>query len=366
MKTTFRIMAIALGICALGVISIYSSTMGTSDSFWQSHSFRQLTWILIGIAAFNFFSRFNYRRLWDWMYVIYGFTVFLLFLVFVLGIVRLGAQRWLKVAWFSLQPSEGAKLIVLIFLARYFSRKSVDTVFLKNRSLGIFKALLLPFFFVMLPVGFIIEQPDLGSGTIILILFLAMLFLSNIKFRYLLGIFLCLLIAFPFAWHSMRPYQKQRIAVFMNPNADPLGAGYTVTQSKIAIGSGGFLGKGWLSGTQSQLHFLPESHTDFIFSTFSEEWGFVGDMLLLALYFLLINEGFRIAHATSDDFGRLLSLGISVLLLIQCAINAAMNLGLAPIVGIPLPLMSYGGSSVITTFIALGILANINKTRAVF
>ena len=366
MNTTLRILAAALGICVIGLISIYSSTLGNSASFWQSNVFRQLTWVMIGIAAYQFFSRFNYRRLWDWMYLVYGVTVFLLFLVFVLGIVRLGAQRWLNFAWFNFQPSEAAKLIVLIFLARYFSRKSVDTVFLKNRSLGIFKALLLPFFFVMLPVGFIVEQPDLGSGTIIMILFLCMLYLSNIKLRYLIGVLLCLLIAMPFAWHSMRPYQKQRVTVFMNPNADPLGAGYTVTQSKIAIGSGGFFGKGWLSGTQSQLHFLPESHTDFIFSTFSEEWGFFGDVLLLALYFLLINEGFKIAHATSDDFGKLLSLGVSILLLVQCSINVAMNLGLAPIVGIPLPLMSYGGSSVITTFIGLGILANINKTRAVF
>ena len=154
--------------------------------------------------------------------------------------------------------------------------------------------------------------------------------------------------------------------VFLNPNIDPLGAGYTVIQAKIAIGSGGIFGKGWLSGTQSQLHFLQESHTDFIFATFAEEWGFLGGCLLLFLYYLLIREGIRVSQRTSDNFGRLLSLGISLMLGIQVFINIAMNLGLAPVVGLPLPLMSYGGSSIMTTFIALGILVNINRTRAVF
>jgi rod shape determining protein RodA len=164
----------------------------------------------------------------------------------------------------------------------------------------------------------------------------------------------------------LRDYQKDRLMVFLNPNIDPLGAGYTMIQSKVAIGSGGFLGKGWLSGTQGQLYFLPEAHTDFVFAIFSEEWGLLGAVVLLVLYYLLIRQGILIAQKTSDDFGKLLAFGISLMLGIQVFVNIAMNLGLAPIVGLPLPLMSYGGSSVITTFIALGILANIDKTRAVF
>jgi rod shape determining protein RodA len=170
----------------------------------------------------------------------------------------------------------------------------------------------------------------------------------------------------PFMWYLLRDYQKDRLMVFLNPNIDPLGAGYTVIQSKIAIGSGSFFGRGWLLGTQSQLRFLPESHTDFIFATFSEEWGLLGSAGLLFLYYLLIRQSFLIAQRTQDYFGRLMALGISLMLSIQVIINVAMNIGVAPIVGISLPLMSYGGSSVFVTFIALGILVNIDKTRAVF
>jgi rod shape determining protein RodA len=215
-------------------------------------------------------------------------------------------------------------------------------------------------------LALIIEQPDLGSGLMILFLFAALLYLTQVKLRYIaLFIFIAALPA-PFLWNFLRDYQKQRLLVFLNPNIDPLGAGYTVIQSKIAIGSGCFLGKGWLSGTQGQLHFLPEAHTDFIFATFTEEWGFLGAMVLLSLYFLLIRQGFLIAQRTQDDFGKLLAYGISLMLGIQVFTNVAMTMGLAPVVGLPLPLMSYGGSSVFVTFIALGILVSIDRKRAVF
>jgi rod shape determining protein RodA len=199
-----------------------------------------------------------------------------------------------------------------------------------------------------------------------MLIFFTMLYLGGIRMRYIVTLLLIVLLSLPAAWHVLRDYQKERLMVFLNPNLDPLGAGYTIIQSKIAIGSGGFLGKGWLSGTQSQLHFLPEAHTDFIFATASEEWGLLGGILLLLLYYSLIHQGIKIAWRTGDHFGKLLALGISCLLGAQVFINIAMNLGLAPVVGIPLPLMSYGGSSVLTTFISLGILVNINKTRAVF
>jgi len=215
-------------------------------------------------------------------------------------------------------------------------------------------------------MGLIIEQPDLGTGMILLFLFIAMLFLTNVRLRYIVALLSLVLLPMPFMWHLLKDYQKDRLLVFLNPNIDPLGAGYTVIQSKIAIGSGGFFGRGWLSGTQSQLRFLPEAHTDFIFAGFSEEWGLLGGIGLLFLYYLLIRQGFLIAQRTQDHFGKLMAYGISLMLSIQVAINIAMNMGLAPVVGIPLPLMSYGGSSVFVTFIALGILVNIDKTRAVF
>ncbi|MBU2258053.1 MAG: rod shape-determining protein RodA, partial [Candidatus Omnitrophica bacterium] len=231
---------------------------------------------------------------------------------------------------------------------------------------GTFKGLIVPFIFTIIPVGLIIDQPDLGSGAIIIFLFVLMLYLGRVKLRHILVFLMVIFLLMPVSWNFLRDYQKDRIMVFLNPNIDPLGAGYTIIQSKIAIGSGGILGKGWLSGTQSQLHFLPESHTDFIFATFAEEWGFFGGVMLMLLYYLLIRQGIYIAECTHDHFGKLLAWGISMLLAVEVVVNLAMNMGFAPVVGLPLPLMSYGGSSVCVTFIALGILVNINKRRAVF
>jgi len=365
-NSRFFILAIMSLIIVMGILSIYSGTYRKEGEIWQAIYQRQILWVLFGIAFFIFSSNFNYRRLWDWVHFFYAAVILLLLLVFITGVVRLGAQRWLRIAWFNFQPSEFAKLSIVLFLARYFSKKSVDDVSLASRKMGVFRGMVLPFVLVAIPMGLVVEQPDLGSGVMILTLFIAVLFITGIKFRYVFILLLFLVLPVPFFWHALRDYQKERLLVFLNPNIDPLGAGYTVIQSKIAIGSGAFFGKGWLSGTQSQLHFLPESHTDFIFATFAEQWGFLGSSVLLLLYFLLIRQGLMIAERTRDDFGKLLAYGISLMLSIQVFINIAMTLGLAPVVGVPLPLMSYGGSSIIITCIALGILANIDRTRAVF
>ncbi|MDD5409536.1 MAG: rod shape-determining protein RodA [Candidatus Omnitrophica bacterium] len=367
MRNSFlRILILALIISSLGVLSIYSSTYQKEGTAWQDIHKRQMLWLIIGLACFFIMSQVSYRRLWDFNYFIYGVAIFFLFLVFALGIIRLGAQRWLRFAWFNFQPSEFAKLAVIIFLARYFSRKSVDDISLLSSKFGIFKGIILPFIFVAVPMFLIIEQPDLGSGLMLLLVFVFLLYLTNVRLKYILILMFILMLPLPFFWHFLRDYQKQRLLVFLNPNIDPLGAGYTVIQSRIAIGSGGLLGKGWLSGTQSQLFFLPESHTDFVFATFSEQWGLLGSSLLLIMYYLIIRQGFIIAQRTQDSFGKLLAYGISLLLALQVSINIAMNMGLAPVVGLPLPLMSYGGSSVLVTFIALGILVNIDRTRSVF
>jgi rod shape determining protein RodA len=325
-----------------------------------------MLWVILGAILFLIISNINYRRFCDWTYLLYVLALFFLLLVLFLGSVRLGAQRWLRFGWFNFQPSELAKIVMTIFLARYFSRKSAEDVSLLSGKFGIFRGLILPLFFVAIPMGLIIEQPDLGTGMILFFLFIAMLFLTNVKLRYIFTLIVLAIVPLPFLWHLLKGYQKDRLLVFLNPNIDPLGAGYTVIQSKIAIGSGGFWGRGWLLGTQSQLRFLPEAHTDFIFAGFSEEWGLLGGIGLLFLYFLLIRQGFLIAQRTQDHFGKLMAFGISLMLSIRVIINVAMNMGLAPIVGIPLPLMSYGGSSVFVTFIVLGILVNIDKTRAVF
>lgn len=365
-RTDTVILVIALAIVCIGISTIFSSNYQKENWLYEGMYKRQISWAIIGLIFFVFMSHFNYRRLWDWTYFLYAMVVFLLSMVFILGVVRLGAQRWLKFVWFNVQPSELAKLIMVILIARYFSTKSIDDISLGTRKFGIFRALILPLLFAALPMGLIVEQPDLGSAAMIFLIFFAMLFLSGVRLKHVFTFLLTLVVSLPLAWTFLRDYQKERLMVFLNPNADPLGAGYTVIQSQIAIGSGGFLGKGWLSGTQSQLHFLPESHTDFIFATFVEEWGFLGGAFLLFLYFLLVRHGFIIALRTSDYFGKLLAYGISLMLCLQIVTNIAMNMGLAPVVGLPLPLMSYGGSSVAVTFMALGILANIDRTRAVF
>ena len=361
-----KILFIALFIAGIGILSIYSSTYQREGALGLVTYKRQIVWTLLGAIFFIIMSNVNYRRFWDWTYFLYAFALLLLSLVFILGIVRLGAQRWLKFYGFNFQPSELVKLIVLIFLARYFSVKSVDDVSMAVSSFGISRAVILPFIFVAIPMGLVFLQPDLGTATTIFFIFLSLLYLSQARLRYIVILLSIIILSLPIFWHFLRDYQKDRLQVFLNPNIDPLGAGYTVIQSKIAIGSSGFFGKGWLGGTQSQLHFLPESHTDFIFATFVEEWGFLGSAVLLCLYYLLIRLGLLIAQRTTDHFGRLLAYGISLMLGVQACINIAMNLGIAPVVGLPLPLMSYGGSSMLITFMALGILANIDKRRAVF
>jgi rod shape determining protein RodA len=366
MNAKFIILAIALIIVTAGILSIYSSTYQKEGGLWQQTYQRQLVWAFLGIVSFLLISNLNYRRFWDWTYFLYAAGLLFLFLVFILGSVRLGAQRWLRIAWFNFQPSESLKLILVIFLARYFSKKSISDISLVSFKLGIFRGLILPLLFVAIPAVFIIEQPDLGSAAMLILIFFAMLYLSGAKLRYVALFSLGTLISLPIFWQILRAYQKERLLVFLNPNIDPLGAGYTIIQSKIAIGSGGFFGKGWLSGTQSQLHFLPESHTDFIFATFSEEWGLVGGGILLFLYYLLIRQGLVITQRTKDAFGKLLAFGVTLLLATQVFVNIAMNLGLAPVVGLPLPLMSYGGSSMVVTFIALGILMSIDQRRGVF
>lgn len=360
------ILIIAVLIACMGIISIYSSTYQKESTLWQVIYQRQILWVAMGLVVFLMLSNFNYRRFWDITYILYAAMLIFLFLVFLLGITRSGAQRWLRIAWFNFQPSELAKLIVIIFLSRYFSRKSANDISLFTSRLDISRGLILPFLFVAIPMGLIIEQPDLGSGMMLLFFLIVILYLTGVKLRYIFILLLIFCLPLPLFWHFLHDYQKQRLLVFLNPNIDPLGAGYTIINSKIAIGSGGILGKGWLSGTQSQLHFLPESHTDFVFATFAEEWGFLGCVVLLGLYYFLIRQGVLIAQRTNDHFGKLLALGISLMLGLQIFINIAMNLGLAPVVGLPLPLMSYGGSSVFVTFIALGILVNIDKTRSVF
>jgi len=287
----------------------------------------------------------------------------LLLIVASSGLIRLGAQRWLRILWFNFQPSELMKLIVVIFLARYFSKQGMS---LRQdvEEWGFPKAVLVPFVFIFLPMYLILNQPDLGTAIFILLIFITMLFIAQVNLKFIIFILVGIIFSSPLFWLFLKEYQRVRLLVFLNPNADPLGKGYTIIQSRIAVASGGVLGRGWLEGSQSQLHFLPESHTDFIFATFAEQWGFIGSLVLLLFYYLLIRYSLRVAQKAPDYFGYLLAGGIAIILSTQILINIAMTMGLAPVVGLPLPLLSYGGSSLLVTFISVGILMNIEKRIA--
>ena len=255
-----------------------------------------------------------------------------------------------------MQPSEIAKLGVIVMLAKYYAKFSnVNGLSLRE--------LIRPFFIVLLPFGLIVNQPDLGTAMLILLIAASMTFFVKIEKKTLACMMSVCIVAIPMVWFLLKGYQKQRIMTFLNPDRDPLGAGYHIIQSKIAIGSGMLTGKGFLKGTQNVLSFLPEQHTDFILSVLAEEWGFVGTGMLVMVYLLLIVWGLNIAHGCRDAFGLILSVGITSLLFWQVFINIAMVMGLMPVVGVPLPLISYGGSSVVTTVISIGILINVSMRR---
>src|SRR3989338_5057723 len=277
MKTAkdYLIPIVAFLITSLSLLTLYSAVYIKGPFREGSVFIRQLSWILLGWFAYFIFSRLSYRRLINFIYPFYFLVIFFLLLVLVIGMMRLGAQRWIKLWWFNFQPSEFAKLAVILMFSLYFSRKGLGDIRLDTRSLSFFKGLVLPFLIIAVPFGLILKQPDLGTALLLVFIFLGVVYFSGVKTRYI-TLVLVLGIAFsPLAWNHLKGYQKDRIAVFLNPDSDPLGAGYTIIQSKIAIGSGRLWGKGWLSGTQGQLNFLPEAHTDFIFGIVAEEIGFL-------------------------------------------------------------------------------------------
>lgn len=358
---SYTIPACVLLITALSLFMLYSASYAKGPFAESSVFLRQSLWIFLGWIAYLFFGRLSYRKLIGFIYPFFGAVIFSLLLVLIIGGVRLGAQRWIKIWWFNFQPSEFAKLAVILILSRYFSRMGLDQIRLSVGNLSFLKGMALPFLIIAIPFALIVKQPDLGTALLLLFIFLAMAYLAGVKLRYILSV-LALGIAFsPVFWHFLKDYQKDRLLVFLNPSSDPLGAGYTIIQSQIAIGSGRLFGKGWLSGTQGQLNFLPEAHTDFIFGIFSEEAGFLGCALLIGIYFVLIQSAFLASERTEDNFGRFFCFGIGLELALQVYINISMTMGLSPVVGLPLPLMSYGGSSMLVTFIGLGIVQNIIK-----
>ena len=271
---------------------------------------------------------------------------------------RLGAHRWIRIAGFNFQPSELAKLSVILVLSRFFMSNRPE--FISKRKM------LIPFVVVGVPFLLILKEPDLGTGLLLLPTFLAMLYLWGLKPKYLLILIAVSVTLSPALFLCLKEYQRTRLLVFINPNLDPLGAGYTIIQSKIATGSGGFFGKGFMGGTQNYLQFLPERHTDFIFGVVGEEGGFIASLAIVTLFWCIVKKGYSISGTTPDGFGSQLACGVTTLIGLQAIINLGMTMGLLPVVGVPLPLVSYGGTSVIITMIFIGLLLNIKMHRPLF
>jgi rod shape determining protein RodA len=291
-------------------------------------------------------------------YLLYWISIVLLFWVSIAGDARLGAQRWLSIGPLSIQPSEFAKMATVLALANYLgSHHSWEK---ENRII------LTALGMVLLPLVLILRQPDLGTALLLIPMTVVLLLLWGIRYRYLIGTVLLGFLSAPFLWGLLKEYQKKRILVFLNPNLDPLGAGYTAMQSRIAVGSGGLLGKGYLAGTQTQLQFVPEHHTDFVFCVIGEELGYLGSLILLILYGFLFRAAFQIMEQTTDVKAKLLISGVLAVLFSQVFINVGMSFGLMPITGITLPLVSYGGSSFIATMIAVGFILSVYRERSIF
>ncbi|NJD67668.1 MAG: rod shape-determining protein RodA [Candidatus Methylomirabilota bacterium] len=351
----WRLFAVAAGLAALSVLVIYSTSGAHASLARQSLYLKQATWAVIGLVAVIPLCLFPYRATSHLAYLIYGFLLVSLVLVSLIGRSGLGAQRWLSIGPFAFQPSEFMKLSLIILLARYFEDR--------REQLHTSRIFVLPILLTLVPMALVLRQPDLGTAIMLLLIAASILIVMGLKIRYFLLVGAAGAAVTPILWHFLHDYQKNRILVFVYPDMDPMGVGYHVAQSKIAVGSGGFIGKGWMAATQSQLNFLPANHTDFVFAGLAEQWGFMGALGLLLVYAYLLSRGLRLAKDASDLFSMITSFGIVSMIAWQMVINIGMVTGIMPVVGIPLPLLSYGGSSMLVNMLAVGLLLNIQKYR---
>ena len=344
----FPLLLAFLAIFMISLTAIYSASNSNIDAVVN-----QAIKILISISAMAVvaqFSPLSYGRVGPWLFLL---CLVLLILVLVIGETRNGATRWLNIG-ISFQPSELMKIAMPLMIARYIANGALPpTVFSVGVSITI----------VLVPSYLIMEQPDLGTSILIAFSGLVVIFLSGLKKRYLAVAFGLFLAYLPLMWSNMHPFQKNRVLAFLNPGSDPTGSGYHLIQSKIAIGSGGLFGKGWLNSTQGQLDFLPERTTDFIFAILAEEFGFLGVSLLIGIYLFIIGRGIMIAINAQDLFSRLLASSISLTFFVYVFVNIAMTTGLLPVVGIPLPLISSGGTSMLTLMVGLGMLMSVQTHR---
>ena len=335
-------------LCLLSVVALASACATLNPSLMT----KQAVWIALGVLISLAAASGPYTRWIDMSLFLYAGALALLVVVALAGTVKLGAARWLTIFGFSLQPSELAKLATACILARYLAAQptplSVRTLFISGMLAGV-------------PALLVFLQPDLGSSSIVVAIWFGMVIVAGISRRHLLMVVAAGAALCPLAWHALKDYQRLRLLVFLNPHLDPLGAGYTMIQSQIAIGSGQLLGRGWFAGTQNHLNFLPERHADFLYSVIGEEWGFAGSVFVVALCGVLVWRVSRIGSLTPDPQARLLAAGIVSWIGYQAVINMGMVMGLLPVVGVPLPLVSYGGSAMVVGWTALGLVQSIHR-----
>jgi rod shape determining protein RodA len=347
---------VVLAISSIGIWNLASASRSAHAPVWMS----QASWMGLGVVVALAVTLFDPRTFHRLTWVFYGLVIVLLVLVHVKGRYVMGARRWLTIGPVNFQPSELAKLSVALAMASWFHQ---DTEKRKD-GYGLLQ-LVIPFTIVAVPAALILKQPDLGTALIVLAVGATQILFAKVRWKTLAMIGGVVVVGSVLVYPHLKPYQKKRVETFLNPESDVLGAGYHATQSMIAVGSGQGLGKGWGQGTQTYLSFLPEQHTDFIFSVWAEEHGFLGCLLLLALYFILVASAIDITGNARDRFGHFLAAGLSGMLFWHVAINIGMVIGLLPVVGVTLPLMSYGGSSVLVIYTGMGLLANIGMRRFV-
>jgi rod shape determining protein RodA len=341
-------------LSGIGFAMLYSAANGN----WQPWASKQVARFAFAFIPMIAAALIDIRYWFRIAYWIYGLALALVIAVDLRGFAGMGAQRWIDLGFFQLQPSEVMKIALVMGLARYFHA-------LPAENAGRITHLLAPAAMIMVPVALVLKQPDLGTAMMLLAAGAVVFYLAGVRLWVFGAAAVATAGAAPLAWSMLRDYQKQRLLTFMSPDSDPLGAGYHILQSKIALGSGGLFGKGFMLGTQTHLAFLPERQTDFIFTMIAEEFGLVGGLVLLALYALVIIYGFTIALRSRNQFGRVLGLGLVTNFFLYVFINTAMVIGLIPVVGVPLPLISYGGSAMVTVMLGFGLLMNVSIHRDV-
>jgi rod shape determining protein RodA len=344
---------IALAICSLGILQIYSATHGTA---WRNVWMKQCVWLGGGLLIMWVLARVDYHSLLGQVPAMYGVTIVLLITTLVAGSYVWGSKRWIPLFFgFRFQPSELGKLVIVLLVARYLSELRSDRLdWWDLLKLGIA---------VGIPAGLVLAEPDLGTTLTYIPILAIGIFFGGFRWQHALGVLLVASVLLPAGWFLLKDYQKARLVTFLDPMRDPMGSGYQVIQSKIAVGAGGMWGKGVARGSQTQLRFLPVAHTDFVISAFAEEHGFVGILVLFALYFLLLMQIVQNAQRAPDRAGMFICMGVGSLLLFHLLVNAGMAVGRMPVTGIPLPLMSYGGSSMMSVFAMLGLVNNVRLRR---